>query len=375
MDAGADARPVDADLGACVPIAAPRPPARHALAVRGRGELAVFVERTGAFRPILREPGIAHFTQVAWGDADGDGVDEVASSWLELGDSGIGGARVFGDHGAGLAFQQELPVSVPDSMTWLNADSDGQDDLWFDVNTTARVKCSNGTTLSDCWSMTAGTNSAYYLARGDADHDGDDDIALQETGTVHVYRNVGGQFSEKATITADVYALAWVELDGCAGDELVMVVSHGNAAPLELRGLRWNGTAFVDFTVPQPADAGLAYSWADVDGDGDADVALCVGPSASPTGALYRRDPTGYVLAATFPACVSSFGDYDGDGDLDVTYGAIDNNTNSLVIARNDNGTFTEAYRLLNIDAGQAAWGRCGPDATHDCFPTTSVIP
>lgn len=371
-----DATSIDAPVG-CRPLAlttAPR--VRRAIAVRSQEEFQIYAQRGDAFQKIFSAPGGAHITTVGWGDADGDGVDEVASGWFTLPASTGSGVQVFTDRGAGLTVRETF-AGLPASLAWLRVDADTRDDLWFNDGS-GHVMCSGATTLGWCLDDVELLNPAYSVGVGDPDADGDADLAIAASSELAAYHVTNGDLVERlrTQVPTFVRAMAWAEVDGCAGDDL-LVLFNGNDGSV-LRAYRWNGYTYAEFRV-DPLPTTGPFWWTDIDGDGDSDPLICAGDGldSGPALHLYRRDASGYQLVQTFGnlGCAAAFGDYDADGDVDLAYQALDGADSALVVARNDGGGFTESARLPGVEANALAWGRCGVDPTAPCFPSNPGIP
>lgn len=364
-----DAGRIDGSTGACFPVTAiERPPVRHALAVRTRESLEVYAARGETFQSILSAPGLAHYSVVAWGDVDGDGLDEVASHWFWLPPGmSTAGVQIYGDHGQGLAVQQTMltPGVLPSAIDWLRIDDDARDDLWTN-DSYATGWCSDGALVTWCWAMGVASNTADRVAHGDGDHDGDHDLAVQVFGEVVTYRNTGAQFAEARRVPVAAADIDWVELDGCDGDELV--INLGAAGATTWQVLRWDGSTYADVPLAPPPEVGEMW-WADFDRDGDADPLVCT--SKGPT--LYRRAGESYQLVRTFDGvgCGAAWGDADADGDLDLAYTSLLGDDAAVVFARNDGVAFVEVARIAGGHDGALEWGRCSADATSPCFPSS----
>lgn len=336
--------------------------------------LDVFAQRGSALRAIYTTPLVSPAPALSAGDSDGDGTDEVAVARF----SGGWQLAVYGDQGAGIAEQQAIPGNAS-MMRWLNGNGDAFDDLWLGGSSYDSVFCgaSGAGVLGVCWTSLTPYNATRHLAVGDADDDGDDDVAVTSEVETRAYRNVGGQYAETLLLDASdpslrVVDVDWLPVDACAGDELVAAVRNVPAFTTTWRVWRWNGEVFEpQAPLPIPTPSLTQAEWADLDGDGDLDPMVCDGASV----ALYRRDGDTYERVWSHPAyrCAMAWGDYDADGDPDVAADIADGDSGALVVLRNDAGTFVEAMRSAPSDAAvDVTWARCGALATSPCFPVNT---
>lgn len=167
---------------------------------------------------------------------------------------------------------------------------------------------------------------AYYssVAWGDYDNDGDLDFLLMGSGTVKIFRNDSGVFT-------DINA-------GLAS------ISMGSA------------------------------EWGDYDNDGDLDI-LITGSSKT---YIYRNDSGTFTLQSGIILTGVSlgsgkWGDYDNDGDLDILL-AGNSNTGAIskIYRNNGDNTFTEqtGISLIGVISSSVAWGDYDNDGNLDILLT-----
>ena len=357
-----DGAPPDADP--CPPPTAPAgPPRRRAIAVHGPSSpLAVYADPGTGWALVDSQTGLgSHTGTVTWGDPDGDGFDELATGWL---DGGSWEVQIHDLTTGQLEVVHDFPTTTY-ALGWFDANGDTQDDLWVGGTNFDNVMCPDGAAYDWCWEMLMAEQATQSVAFADPDTDGDADVAIRSTDA-RVYRNTGGQFPLALRFTAtdeDIYDVDWVELDGCAGEELVITLGPF-AGPRRWHVLRDDSTGFVvepGWTAPISTHR---WWWADVDGDGDDDALGCDADEL----ALFLRDGMEFVPAGTFPqyGCAAAFGDFDADGDPDLAYGGTDATDMQLVVTRNDAGTLTEVFRTAATFSG-IAWGRCDQEGAP-CF-------
>lgn len=362
-DGAADAR------SACLATtaAAAASPARHAVAVRTGDGLRVFVERDGGIQEVFAAPGLAHFTTLAWGDLDGDGREAIAFTLLDPVEGHIG--QIFEDRGNGLT--NVATVRQTEDLTWLDANGDGRADVWRG-DAIDQVLCSDGARLVSCWEGDLDRGMRQVEA-GDADGDGVEEVAVAASDSIRVYANRGGAFEvitrldpQSPSIEDSLlpYDVEWVDLDGCEGDELAVLVYANN----EVRYLVF-ASAGGDLQLVQEGVSpwgAESFAWADYDGDGD--FAPATYGSVGSGIQVFDRVGDSYELAFTLAdgRGEPAWGDVDGDGDVDLAYLSVDD---ELVVLRNTVGTFAEIARAPVPRATTVAWGRCGADSSVACFP------
>ena len=231
----------------------------------------------------------------AWGDADGDGDLDLAVG------NGILGSNqqnaLFINNGDGtFAEEPQFGVHQSCSLAWGDCDGDGDLDLavgnggfgTVDQNFLYR----NNGDGSYTEEMQFGTGDTSSLAWGDADNDGDLDLAVANwnAGQNYLYVNDGfGSFAELPRFgLRDPNTLSWGDADN--DGDLDLAVGNGDFSSADQNYLYVNNG---DLTFTEEAQFGLGstdgVTWADMDGDGDLDLA--VGNEHTPTtNYLYRND-------------------------------------------------------------------------------------
>ncbi len=270
-----------------------------------------------------RGPGLA------WGDADGDGDDDVYIG----GPAGVAGRLLVNDGGA---FEPAPPgpwlahtAREDIAPLWIDADSDGDLDLFVasgsvecaagDARLGDRLYLNDGAgTFTDATErLPATTDSAGAAVAADWDGDGDVDLFVgarsvpgryPETPVSRLLRNDGGRFVDVTTDVAPglehaglVTGALFSDADGDGRPDLFVTLEWGPVAYW-----RNTGDGFVDAT----SEAGLAdrLGWwnaitgGDLDRDGDIDYVV-----------MNTGLNTKYKASAEKPALLYA-GDFDGTG-------------------------------------------------------------
>lgn len=212
---------------------------------------------------------------------------------------------------------------------------------------------------------------ASDLAWGDADGDGDQDLAVGSDGRTVIYRNDGGTLVLSDTVLPgywedndqadfDLRSITWADYDNDGDLDLLLpsvwddqTFSYRTAL---LRNDGDNGTGGWNFTEVAAgfAPTGHAQSvWADDDGDLDLDLLLIHLAPLTDEGFIrrYRNEGNGVFTAddlldgLTIEHGEGQWGDYDDDGDLDILVAGhikeLDGSYNTVLrLYRNEAGIY-----------------------------------
>ena len=314
---------------------------------------------------------------LSWGDADGDGDFDVAKAsgantlWINNGGNTFSAVAQFG---SGATFtvvfadydndgDQDAAVAnlggpcllyvnagggvfIPQpqfgtgfqttAMAWADFDLDGDLDLATGngiLGTPQQnylyVNNGNGTFTE---LPRFGTGQTDSVAWGDADGDGDPDLAVGNGGYVgpeqnYLYlNNGGGSFTERAEFgQGDTTCVAWADCDNDGDLDLAVANWGGGSSRLYVNHGAGNFAGRDEFG----ANDSNSVSWADADNDGDLDAATANGTFTSgQQNYLYLNDGAGaFTEVPEFGSDntnVIAWCDADADGDLDAALGNAD---------------------------------------------------
>ncbi|NJP07197.1 MAG: VCBS repeat-containing protein [Chloroflexaceae bacterium] len=331
-------------------------------------------------------------SSLAWGDVDGDSdIDLVVGN-------ANGHNKLFRNVNGTLV---TTPVWYSDerdttqSVAWGDADGDGDLDLAVgnDCRDTdndcspVRIYRNTGSGLSPqaVWSA-SGIGSARSVAWGDADGDGDLDLAVGNNGQPdQLYRND----SDASTImltpvwaaddSSNTYDVAWGDVDGDGDLDLAVATFCQGSQCRSTRLYRNEGGMLTTEPVWVSAepDFNLDLAWGDTDSDGDLD--LIVSNNLQPI-RVYRNDGGNLSRTATWSSTQGNYtwavalGDADNDGDLDLFAG---NGRRPASFYANEHGSFTPMPRWLSAEWDTtltAAWGDVDGDGDLDLAAARQCI-
>lgn len=139
----------------------------------------------------------------------------------------------------------------------------------------------NGATVSEVASIYQLKN--VYLAIGDADNDGKNEVVVSTQDGVHIMRLAGGQFQDKALID-NSYA-SWcpvlvADADNDGRNELLIAGGPDLARDNIITSYRWNGSGYGIVNIESVIFLSLRLMHGDINGDGLNDL-WAAGPSQS----------------------------------------------------------------------------------------------
>ncbi len=283
-------------------------------------------------------------------DVDGDGdLDVVCAN----GSAGLAQQQLFINNyptGGGLVDESVTRLGVLSLagavVIAADLDDDGDQDLVFAVrnNQAPRLLLNNGSGVftNTPANMPLTLISAWGIAVGDVDNDGDIDLAFSNTATgiARLYLNSGAAVFTDATLTgfaglpaaSDPQDCTFVDVDRDLDLDYVATNRGGNNQLFLNNG----AGVFSNSSALLPAD-GSAYEteWADCDNDGDVDAFYQSLSPGSFTEGYVRNNliPNGTLTFTALPGNVTgtngfddneiAFVDHDNDGDLDAIVGSL----------------------------------------------------
>ncbi len=269
---------------------------------------------------------------VAWGDADGDGTQDLLLGAGPPSTNGFG-TRLYYNQGGRFQPGQSDQITGfgPHLVAFGDVNKDGRLDIALGTAAQTQVYLADQLTSPSWVSPNANANNA--LAWGDFDHDGDLDLLVGSSSSATlIYRKQGVSLEDDPIWVSgiqgdDTRAVAWVDFDG---DRQLDFVLGNNGQPHRLyRNIGRNQFALVPWD-PQ-AIATRAAAWGDYDHDGDPDLAVAdydgsVLIYANLTIDIVDPNPTlndvPFILPASNHRPTSlAWGDWDNDGDLDIAVG------------------------------------------------------
>jgi predicted nucleotidyltransferase len=334
---------------------------------------------------------------VAWGDFDNDGDLDLACGNHKDSAGAVMGQpnRIYYNHNGILdtvAGWSSLELDGTASVAWADINGNGYLELacgnWTRGHPN-RIYFNTGAVLENqaSWSSRDSIGT-YFIAWGDADGDGDLDLACANEhypmsgpqDPIKIYMNhwgaIEGVASWLSTETFYATSLAWGDVDGDGNVDLA-VTSQPPAETLEPAVRVYLGRdSTLDNTASwaSQADEGnwgyVAYAsaWGDVDSDGDLDLAI--GAVVDHTVILMNHSP---VLEDT--VCWKSpnqlrtldvdLGDFDNDGDLDLACGNWDFNNS---VFDNNDGMLSASESWLSLNRNYLISIAVG-DVNGDGFP------
>ena len=327
-------------------------------------------------------------SDVAWGDADGDGDLDI----LVLGSTGTSSQIThlyLNDGGTFTNALANLPGSSSGSVAWGDYDGDGDLDVLLIRESASRLYRNDGGIFTNSGVGLPGLLNAD-AAWGDYDNDGDLDFVVAGAtlvmpypfdpttvryGDTRLYRNDGGSFTRVTESLGDLYdgSVAWGDYDNDGDLDLLLTGTRRlsvNQATPETYLYRNDGGTFVERSVMQDVYRSEG-EWADVDGDGDLDVLLTGSSLAGSQTLVYRNDGGSFVERPAGLLRVSdsalAAGDYDADGDLDILLIGQSGSQAVTRLYRNDGGAFvTIQTGLPGVQEGSVEWGDYDGDGDLD---------
>jgi VCBS repeat protein/flagellar hook capping protein FlgD len=294
----------------------------------------------------------------AWGDYDGDGDLDLAVEGVDS--TSVRVTRVYRNDGGGafVDIGAGLTAVASGGLAWGDFDGDGDLDLAacgttnaFPSGASAKVYRNDGGTFVSASSGIVAGGHIGAVAFGDVDGDGDLDLVVTGYNTAAIpttslYRNDAGSWVAVASGLAGVAqgaALAFGDADGDGDLDLAILGSTTSAISNgTVRIYSNDGTgSFADLGAVLAGLSSGSAGWGDFDGDGDLDL-LAAGDDIGGGRLTYvARNDGGGVFTQVAIAVTSvgqaavAWGDYDHDGRLDIALAGISATNRIAKIYRN----------------------------------------
>lgn len=350
--------------------------------------------------------------------ADADTISEVFN--IVVVQNSPGGS--FGDF-TEVSPPDSVFLTPPDEDFWTvstapaDYDNDGDLDIavigyyvWYNLAFEERLMLMrNDGPAGDSWAFTYITieaenlwTGASDLAWGDADGDGDPDLAVGSGGITYLFMNEAGTLTsvdaglpgydeDNSQAYYDLSSMSWADYDN-DGDQDLLIPSVFNDTSFSYETLLMRNDSIVNgvpvFTAVDAGFAGTAHAqtmWADSDNDQDLDLLLLnMDPFGDDSFIRHYTNngdgsftPEDILGSLTIEHGEAQWGDYDSDGDLDILVAGNLKETSgnytplNLRIYRN-NGT---GYDTVNIipcttcdwyDVFAASWADYDSDGDMD---------
>ena len=315
---------------------------------------------------------------LAFGDWDGDGDLDLAASNVSSPN------QIYMNNGSTLALSwQTEETDNTHSIDWVDVDNDG--DLDFSVanlsETPNRIYRNNGRNLPLYWSAPDQENSEFTkdIAWGDFDNDGDLDFAISrmvnasEGLPARIYENDNGHFIKVWESNSNLvgFSLAWGDADNDGDLDLAI----GNYRQQNHLYRNDNGAFTGDPVWVSNLNAPTrSIAWADFDGDGDLDLGVGNGCRFQPylcyQNELYENINGSLSTTPIWnaPEIDDTYDiawvDWDNDGDLDFTAG---NYLKPNRVYQNDSGILNLVWSSNELDSTFAiSWADWNQDGRID---------
>ena len=333
-----------------------------------------------------------HWSDVAWGDYDGDGDLDVIIAGLDSGDTAV--TKIYKNIGND-NFSELIGLPIPGTyigdFVWGDYDGDGDLDILIQGYTASSQITKIYKNIGDDNFVDSGLIFPA-LADGsvcfaDYNNNGYLDILIagySGSGYVaSIYRNNGDATYTDSGIPlpgAIKSAYEWGDYDN-DGDLDLFITGLDGGGTLISKLFENNGDDTFSETSNAFVGAWLGdVAWGDYDSDGYLDILLSgFTASGARVAKVYRNNGDGTFTEQTDAGltgvshCSTIWGDYDHDGDLDVFIGGTYEQGGTWirvtdVFINNGNHTFTAAGLSFSVNVfwGESAWGDYDADGDLD---------
>jgi uncharacterized repeat protein (TIGR01451 family) len=325
-------------------------------------------------------------SSVAWGDADGDGTQDLLLGAGPPSTNGFG-TRLYYNQGGRFQPNQSDQITGfgPHAVAFGDVTKDGRLDIALGTTAQTQIYLADELT-SPAW-VSPNANSNNALAWGDYDHDGDLDLLVGSSQASLIYRKQGNLLQNEPIWISEVAgddtrAVAWADFDG---DKLLDFVIGNNGQPNRLyRNIQRDEFEEVEWNPAVGVTRALA--WGDYDRDGDLDLAVAhyngsvliyANLTIDNTAPEATLSDTPFVLpASNHRPTALAWGDWDNDGDLDLAVGHDGFNlqvyANQTRNAETPNFAWVWASDDATYNATGVAWGDFDNDGDLDLAASQS---
>lgn len=196
--------------------------------------------------------------------------------------------------------------------------------------------------------------------------------------SVSLYKDINAGIGGLYKTNSWKNSVCWGDYDNDGAMDL-LIIGQSETGESVLKIFKNNAGVFSEMEGILPIDHADAASWGDFDNDGDLDLVIAGENFMGPFTKIFRNEKGNFdemkVEILGVRMGMLAWSDYDNDGDLDLTISGIyENNSRTIRIYRNDNGTFVDIQAALpSINVGAIDWGDWDNDGDLDILMSGSM--